>query len=274
MLPDEPLSVFGDLTRLSQVLANLLNNAAKYTDAHGRIQVRVERDGGQVVIRVQDNGIGISREMLSKVFDLFAQADRTLERSFGGLGIGLALVRSLVEMHGGSVSAHSGGVGQGTEMVVRLPIGIDARALPSRPQETEEAAAPTTLSRRILIVDDNKDAADSMALLVETAGHRVRTAYDGQEALDLASAFAPDVLLLDLGVPGLNGFEIARRIRRQPWGKTVSLIALTGWGQEQDRRRTAEAGFDAHLIKPVGTADLLSALKACGRPAQTHGDAP
>jgi DNA-binding response OmpR family regulator len=159
-------------------------------------------------------------------------------------------------------------------MVVRLPIGIDARALPSRPQETEEAAAPTTLSRRILIVDDNKDAADSMALLVETAGHRVRTAYDGQEALDLASAFAPDVLLLDLGVPGLNGFEIARRIRRQPWGKTVSLIALTGWGQEQDRRRTAEAGFDAHLIKPVGTADLLSALKTCGRPAQTHGDAP
>jgi signal transduction histidine kinase/ActR/RegA family two-component response regulator len=273
VLPDESLSVFGDVTRLSQVLANLLNNAAKYTDAHGRIQVRVERDGGQVVIRVQDNGIGISREMLSKVFDLFAQAERSLDRASGGLGIGLALVRRLIEMHGGSVSAHSGGVGQGTEMVVRLPVGIDHRA-PLRPQETEEAAAPTTLSRRILIVDDNKDAADSMALLVETAGHRVRTAYDGQEALDLASAFAPDVLLLDLGVPGLNGFEIARHIRRQPWGKTVSLIAVTGWGQEQDRRRTAEAGFDAHLIKPVGTADLLSALKTCGRPPQTHGDAP
>jgi CheY-like chemotaxis protein len=269
------VNVFADLTRLSQVLANLLNNAAKYTDAQGRIQVRVERDGGDAVIRVQDDGIGIPQQMLSRVFDLFTQADRTLERASDGLGIGLALVRSLVEMHGGNVSAHSGGVGQGTEMVVRLPVAIDDRTLPSRPQETEEtAAAPTTLSRRILIVDDNKDAADSMALLVETAGHCARTAYDGQQALDLASAFAPDVLLLDLGVPGLNGFEIARRIRRQPWGKTVSLIAVTGWGQEQDRRRTAEAGFDAHLIKPVGTADLLNALKACGRPAQTHDDAP
>jgi DNA-binding response OmpR family regulator len=160
-------------------------------------------------------------------------------------------------------------------MVVRLPLGIEDRALPSRPPETGEAAtAPTTLSRRILIVDDNKDAADSMALLVETAGHRVRTAYDGEEALDLASAFAPDVLLLDLGVPGLNGFEIARRIRGQPWGKTVSLIAVTGWGQEHDRRRTAEAGFDAHLIKPVGTADLLSALKACRQPARHISEAP
>jgi CheY-like chemotaxis protein/two-component sensor histidine kinase len=282
-LPDESLSVFGDLTRLSQVLANLLNNAAKYTDARGLIQLRGERDGGEVVIRVQDNGIGISREMLSKVFDLFAQADRTLERSSGGLGIGLALVRRLVEMHGGSVRAHSGGPGQGTEMMVRLPMSAEDQ-MPARPQETkrpaaapttgEAAAAPTTgaaaatmttPSRRVLIVDDNKDAADSMALLVETAGHSARTAYDGHQALDLASAFAPDVLLLDLGVPGLNGFEIARRIRRQPWGKTVALIAVTGWGQEQDRRRTAEAGFDAHLIKPVGHADLLSALRACGQ---------
>jgi signal transduction histidine kinase/ActR/RegA family two-component response regulator len=283
MLPDEPLNVFGDLTRLSQVLANLLNNAAKYTDPPGRIHVRVERDGGEAVLRVQDNGIGISREMLSRVFDLFAQADRTLERSSGGLGIGLALVRRLVEMHGGSVNAHSDGVGQGTEMVIRLPIGVDDRSA-ARPQETEAekapgasptgeaAAAPPTPSRRILIVDDNKDAADSMALLVETAGHSARTAYDGHQALDLASAFAPDVLLLDLGVPGLNGFEIARRIRRQPWGQTVALIAVTGWGQEQDRRRTTEAGFDAHLIKPVAEADLLSALGACvrtKRPAAT-----
>jgi signal transduction histidine kinase len=293
VLPDESLTVFGDLTRLSQVLANLLNNAAKYTDAHGRIHVRVERDGGEAVLRVQDNGIGISTEMLSKVFDLFAQADRTLERSSGGLGIGLALVRRLVEMHGGSVNAHSGGVGQGTEMVIRLPIGVDDR-MAARPQENdkekapgasttgeaagapttgEPAAAPTISSRRILIVDDNKDAADSMALLVETAGHSARTAYDGHQALDLASAFAPDVLLLDLGVPGLNGFEIARRIRRQPWGKTVALIAVTGWGQEQDRRRTAEAGFDAHLIKPVGQADLLRALRACGKTTRPNSEA-
>jgi CheY-like chemotaxis protein len=212
------------------------------------------------------------------VFDLFAQADRSLERASGGLGIGLALVRRLVEMHGGSVSAHSGGVAQGTEMVIRLPIGVDDRMAappqenekekaPGSPTTAEAAAAPTTSSHRILIVDDNKDAADSMALLVETAGHSARTAYDGHQALDLASAFAPDVLLLDLGVPGLNGFEIARRIRRQPWGRRVALIAVTGWGQEQDRRRTKEAGFDAHLIKPVGTADLLSALRACARSA-------
>jgi signal transduction histidine kinase len=276
VLPDQPLSVFGDLTRLSQVLANLLNNAAKYTDAQGRIQLRVEADGREAVIRVQDNGIGISKEMLSRVFDLFAQADRSLERASGGLGIGLALVRRLVEMHGGSVSAHSGGVGQGTEMVIRLPVAVGDRALPSMPPETdrltpapsgEPPAAPVTPSHRILIVDDNRDAADSMALLVETAGHSARTAYDGHQALDLASAFAPDVLLLDLGVPGLNGFEIARRIRRQPWGSKVALIAVTGWGQEQDRRRTKEAGFDAHLIKPVGTADLLSALRACARSA-------
>jgi signal transduction histidine kinase/ActR/RegA family two-component response regulator len=281
VLPDQSLSVFGDLTRLSQVLANLLNNAAKYTDAQGRIFVRVERDGGEVVIRVQDNGIGISREMLSRVFELFAQADRTLERSSGGLGIGLALVRRLVEMHGGSVSAYSGGAGQGTEMVVRLPVDIDDR-MPERPREPEclpaaptagtPAVSPAAASRRILIVDDNRDAADSMALLVETAGHSARTAYDGHQALDLASAFVPDVLLLDLGVPGLNGFEIARRIRRQPWGKTVALIAVTGWGQEQDRRRTAEAGFDAHLIKPVGHADLLSALRACGRAARPSSE--
>jgi signal transduction histidine kinase len=281
-LPDQSLSVFGDLTRLSQVLGNLLNNAAKYTDAQGRIQLRVEADGGEAVIRVRDNGIGISRDMLSRVFDLFAQADRSLERASGGLGIGLALVRRLVEMHGGSVSAHSGGVGHGTEMVIRLPIAAGDRALPSRPHETERPtpaptgeprAAPATPSHRILIVDDNRDAADSMALLVETAGHSARTAYDGHQALDLASAFAPDVLLLDLGVPGLNGFEIARRIRRQPWGRRVALIAVTGWGQEHDRRRTAEAGFDAHLIKPVGTADLLSALRACAPAASPGSDA-
>jgi signal transduction histidine kinase len=274
-LPDESFSVLGDLTRLSQVLANLLNNAAKYTDARGHIQVRVERDGGDAVIRVLDDGMGIPREMLSKVFDLFAQADRTLERSSGGLGIGLALVRRLVEMHGGSVSAHSGGLGQGTEMVVRLPMTTaDDPPLPPPPQETVEASAgPAASSRRILIVDDNKDAADSMALLVETVGHQVRTAYDGHGALDLAFAFAPDVLLLDLGVPGLNGLEIARRVRRQPWGKTVALIAVTGWGQEQDRRRTAEAGFDAHLIKPVSKADLLSALRACAQTGRSSGEA-
>jgi CheY-like chemotaxis protein len=163
-------------------------------------------------------------------------------------------------------------------MIVRLPVSIgDEAPLPSPPPETGQASAsdaPAASSRRVLIVDDNKDAADSMALLVETVGHKVRTAYDGHGALDAAFAFAPHVLLLDLGVPGLNGFEIARSIRRQPWGKTVALIAVTGWGQEQDRRRTAEAGFDAHLIKPVSKADLLSALRACAQTGRSGGEAP
>jgi signal transduction histidine kinase len=265
LLPEPPLSVVGDMTRLSQILGNLLNNAAKYTDGPGRIQVGVERDGDEAVIRVQDNGIGIAEDMLPKVFDLFTQSDRAMDRSSGGLGIGLALVRRLVEMHGGSVSGQSGGLGQGTEMVVRLPIGIEHAPSPSRQPTADDETAPSVRSRRILIVDDNKDAANLMSLLVTLDGHDVRTAYDGQEAWDLASAFTPEVLLLDLGVPGLSGFEIARRVRHSPWGRNVALIAVTGWGQEQDRRRTAEAGFDAHLVKPVAREDLLRALKAAAQ---------
>ena len=272
VLPEEPLTVEGDITRLSQVLGNLLNNAAKYTDAEGRIHVRVERDGTEAVVHVQDNGIGISEAVLPKVFDLFTQVDRRLDRPSGGLGIGLALVRRLVDMHGGTVSAHSGGPGQGTEIVVRLPIGVEKRRLPLQPPDAREQVTPTTRPCRILVVDDNKDAADSMGLALELAGHDVRTAYDGHEALELAPAFAPEVLLLDLGMPGLNGFEISRHIRQQPWGTSLALIAVTGWGQEQDRRRTAEAGFDAHLTKPVGTADLLTALAGCQQSAALRHD--
>jgi CheY-like chemotaxis protein len=259
-LPEQPLAVHGDMTRLSQVIGNLLNNAAKYTEPGGRIVVRVEQEGHEAVIRVQDNGIGISGPMLQKVFDLFTQGDRALDRQSGGLGIGLALVRRLVAMHGGTVSAHSAGLGHGTEMIVRLPSSSEKRSLPPQPPETDESASPAIRSCRILIVDDNKDAADSIALSVQLAGHTVCTAYDGQEGLALASTFAPDVLLLDLGMPGLNGYEIARRIRQQPWGKTLALIAVTGWGQEQDRRRTKEAGFNAHLTKPVSPSELLGAL--------------
>jgi signal transduction histidine kinase/ActR/RegA family two-component response regulator len=261
-LPDRALTVNGDMTRLSQVIGNLLNNAAKYTEPGGRILLRVEREGGEAVIHVQDNGIGISGPMLQKVFELFTQADRAIDRQSGGLGIGLALVRRLVDMHGGSVSAHSAGRGHGTEMVVRLPSSAEAPAVPPPAPEPAEPTESAGRSCRILIVDDNKDAADSMALSVQLAGHTVCTAYDGQEGLELASAFAPDVLLLDLGMPGMNGFEIARRIRQKAWGRNMTLIAVTGWGQEQDRRRTKEAGFNAHLTKPVSPAELLGALGA------------
>jgi signal transduction histidine kinase len=269
-VPERPLMVDADPTRLSQVIGNLLNNAAKYTDNGGRLLVRAERDGDQVLIRVQDNGIGIPTHMLQKVFDLFTQADRALDRHSGGLGIGLALVRRLVDLHGGKVSAYSEGLGHGTEMTVRLPIGIGQQGLPSRPQDVE-TGRPVIRTGRILIVDDNKDAADSIALSVELAGHTVCTAYDGQEGMKLAQAFGPDVLLLDLGMPGLNGFEIAGRIRQQPWGKAVTLIALTGWGQQQDRRRTKQAGFDGHLTKPVGASELLQLL---GTVMQTRTEPP
>ncbi len=200
--------------------------------------MRVEKDGDEAVICVRDNGMGISAHMLHKVFDLFAQADHALDRHSGGLGIGLALVRRLVDLHGGRVSAQSEGLGHGTEMIVRLPIGRDSPSMLSGAEEPEEPAALAVRAGRILIVDDNRDAADSMALSLQLAGHTVCTAYDGQEGIELAFAFAPDVVLLDLGMPGLNGFEIARRIRQQPWGKALTLIAVTGWGQEQDRHRT------------------------------------
>jgi len=261
-LPAQAVAVDGDAVRLSQVVANLLNNAAKYTESGGRILVRVERDGHEAVIRVRDNGMGIPAPLLHKVFDLFTQADRTLDRQFGGLGIGLALVRRLVDLHGGSVGAHSAGLGHGTEMVVRLPSAVETGTRAPGPSAAPEADTPAARSCRILIVDDNRDAADSLALSVQLAGHTVCTAYGGQEGFELASAFAPDVLLLDLGMPGLNGFEMAERIRQQPWGKTLALIAVTGWGQEKDRLRTREAGFNAHLTKPVSGPELLRTLGA------------
>jgi signal transduction histidine kinase/ActR/RegA family two-component response regulator len=264
-LPDQPLMVDADITRLSQVIGNLLNNAAKFTETGGRLVVRAKREGNEAVIRVRDNGMGISTHMLQKVFDLFTQADHALGRHTGGLGIGLALVRRLVDLHGGRVSAHSGGLGHGAEMMVRLP--VDGQEQPLKPASRDpDAIASSVPPARILIVDDNKDAADSLALSLELAGHTVSTAYDGQEGIALALAFAPDVLLLDLGMPGLTGFEIARRIRQQPWGKDLNLIAVTGWGQEQDRRRTQEAGFNAHLTKPVGAAELQKALGNAIRP--------
>ncbi|TDR45951.1 signal transduction histidine kinase [Tahibacter aquaticus] len=257
-IPPETLLVDGDPQRLTQVFGNLLNNACKYTLTGGRIDLGVAVDGGQVVVSVRDSGIGIPPERLRDVFDLFVQVDTSLERSQGGLGIGLTLVRRLIEMHGGSVRAHSDGVGLGSRFEVRLPL---AAVLPA---SAEPVAAPVaaqqTAGRRVLIVDDNHDAANMLAQLLGMSGHDVRTVYDPQLALAEILAFAPDIAFLDVGMPKLNGLELATMIRASEGGQHVVLIALTGWGQEDDRRRSREAGFDRHLVKP---ADPFEIEKIC-----------
>jgi PAS domain S-box-containing protein len=248
-LPPEPLVLDGDPVRLAQVFGNLLNNACKYTDRGGRIGLTVERQGSDVVVRVTDNGAGIPADQLGSIFEMFTQVDETLERSQGGLGIGLTLVRRLVELHGGSVEAFSEGRGRGSEFVVRLPLLSEKpRALRRRESIGDATPAP---ARRILVVDDNRDSAESLALLLTLSGHQTQTAHDGLEAVEAAGQFRPDVVLLDIGLPKLNGYDACRRIREQAWGLSMVLVALTGWGQDADRRRSHEAGFDAHLVKPV-----------------------
>jgi CheY-like chemotaxis protein len=249
-LPTDPVCIEGDPARLQQIIGNLLSNAAKYTDCGGSIRLTVQRQGDRVVLRVRDTGIGMVAEMLPRVFDLFVQAERRLDRSHGGLGVGLTLVRRLVEMHGGSVSAHSEGLGKGSEFVVRLPVlPEEAKGHPLPGQGGVPGSTPSP-PRRILVVDDNLDAADSLAALLRLEGHTVRVANDGPAALAAAQVEPPDLVILDLGMPGMDGFEVARRLREQP-GRTTVLVALTGWAQEDDRRRCSEAGFDGHLPKPV-----------------------
>jgi PAS domain S-box-containing protein len=262
-LPDEPVYVDADRTRLAQALGNLLNNAVKYSDPGSRIRLIVERKGDEAVIRVKDNGVGIPAAMLPRVFDLFTQVDRSLEKSQGGLGVGLTIVKRLVEMHGGTVEAHSEGHGRGSEFVIRLPI-VKA-VVPGRSQGDGERQSPPTARHRILVVDDNADAAISLALMLQLMGNEVRTAHDGLEGVDAAAAYRPDVILLDIGMPRLNGYDACRRLRETPWGKNAVIVALTGWGQDEDKRRSDEAGFDGHLVKPVEPADLeklLAGLRA------------
>lgn len=251
-LPTEPVYVEADSTRLQQVVGNLLSNAVRYTDPGGHVLLTARREGSEFVLRVRDTGIGIAPEMLPKIFDLFVQAERRLDRSHGGLGIGLTLVRRLVQMHGGAVEAHSDGPGKGSEFVVRLPVLAEERKeeLLGRPSEPEQPVNPSAPCR-ILVVDDNVDAAESLALLLRLDGHEVQTTYDGQGALAAAQAKPPEVVILDLGMPGMDGFEIARRLRSLAALKDVLLVALTGWAQEEDRRRCYEAGFDGHMPKPV-----------------------
>ncbi|HYN20018.1 MAG TPA: CheR family methyltransferase, partial [Thermoanaerobaculia bacterium] len=260
-LPPEPVYLDADPVRLEQIFGNLLNNASKFTLEGGHVWVTAELAAGEVVVRVRDDGIGMSPETLPRVFDLFVQADRSSDRAPGGLGIGLTVVHRLVELHGGSIEAHSAGPGLGSELVVRLPVAAPAHAEPERGGEAEDRiAADSVLAplaappRRILVVDDNVDTAESMALLLRLKGHEVVTAHDGPAALDKARSFIPEVVLLDIGLPGLDGYQVAKRLRRRRRTATALLVALTGYGQEEDLRLAREAGFDHHLTKPV---DLL-----------------
>jgi len=266
-VPSEPVYLNADPVRLTQVFGNLLNNSCKYTPPGGTIRVTAQRDNQSAIVTVTDTGIGIPRDRLASIFDMFAQVDQTLERSQGGLGIGLTLVKRLVEMHNGSVEAQSAGEGHGSAFVVRLPAALDVAHV-AQPAESETQTS--TATHRILVVDDNEDSADSLAILLQMTGHEVFTAHDGHTALDAAERHRPGVVLLDIGLPALNGYDVCRRIRQEPWGKTMVLIALTGWGQDEDRRRSQEAGFDSHLVKPVDHTRLLALLATLTEPRTTN----
>jgi len=260
-VPPEPIRVEGDFVRLAQIVSNLLNNAAKYTDEGGEIRLTVEksapdRSSGQAVVRVRDNGRGIEPAALSSLFDLFYQVDRSLARSDGGLGIGLALVKSLVEMHGGRVEAYSAGRGKGSEFAVYLPL---LREIPSSAPPRPVASSPTIHPTRILVVDDSEDSADSMASLLRLEGHEVWVAHDGNKAVEVALRERPAVVLLDIGLPGLNGYQVCRILREEGLTDTL-VVAMTGYGQDEDRRRSQEARFDAHLVKPVNLSALRNLL--------------
>jgi signal transduction histidine kinase/CheY-like chemotaxis protein len=250
-MSSDSLLLDADPVRLAQVVGNLLTNAAKYTEPGGRIRLTAERDGDMASLRVRDNGIGIAPHMLPRIFELFVQVDHAATRSQGGLGIGLTLVKNLVEMHNGIVQARSEGVGHGSEFVVKLPLVGPAFRQDDAPENGRQAEQqPPPSGRRLLVVDDNQDAADSLAVLLRLQGHEVRVAYSGMAALEMTKTYSPDVVFLDIGMPGMDGYEVARRLRQQPGLGNVVLAALTGWGQQEDRRRTAEAGFDHHLVKP------------------------
>ncbi|HZT80802.1 MAG TPA: ATP-binding protein, partial [Gemmataceae bacterium] len=270
--PPEPLWLDADPTRLEQVLANLLNNAAKYTPEGGRIWLEAGRESGEVVARVRDTGIGIAPEMRGRIFELFAQADRSVASpSQWGLGIGLALVKRLVEMHGGAVECHSAGPNQGSEFVVRLPLLREGPC--PKPAPRPAACAAPGPGLHVLVVDDNADAAESLAMLLRLKGHDVRLAHDGPSALRAAHDRPPDVAVLDIGLPGMSGYDLAKALRQEAGLDRALLVALTGYGHDEDRRRSAAAGFDHHLVKPVEPEALQALLaEAAGRLAAAHSD--
>ena len=264
LAPPRALLVEADATRLCQIVANLLNNAAKYTPEGGHIQVLAERDGDEAVITVQDSGIGLTQDMLPRVFDMFAQVDRSMERAQGGLGIGLALVKRLVEMHGGAVTAFSDGTDRGCRFVVRVPLIRHPERVP-RLDDGHELAAQETDGLRVLVVDDNIDSAESLSQVMQILGYPVAVAHDGVEAVEMAQAWRPAVALLDIGMPRMSGLEAARAIRELPGGERMWLIALSGWGQTEDRRKSKEAGFDHHFVKPVDVEGLIELIRKLPR---------
>jgi CheY-like chemotaxis protein len=265
VLPDTPIRLDADPVRLAQAVSNLLNNAAKYTERGGHIWLIAERDNDTAVITVRDTGVGIPSVTLPHVFEMFTQGEQNRARTLGGLGIGLTLVKRLVEMHGGTVQADSGGQDMGSTFVIRLP--AMAEAPQGEPAAPDAPVSPPSL--RMLVVDDNRDAADSLAMLLRTIGNEIRTAYDGLEALQVASEFRPEVVLLDIGLPKIDGHEVAQRLRRESWGRSMCLIAVTGWSDESDRARSRTAGFDHHLVKPLDTAHLARLLGSFERAARS-----
>lgn len=271
-LPNQSIIVDADPIRLAQVFGNLLNNSSKYMNRGGQIWLTVDRQGSDVLVSVKDTGVGISADQLPRIFEMFSQVERSLERSQGGLGIGLTLVKRLVEMHGGRIEARSDGPGNGAEFVVRLPVVVGAVSAEAANDRNDSPVPKSSL--RILIVDDNRDSADSLVMLLRIMGNDTRTAYDGQRGLEVAEEFRPDVILLDIGLPKLNGYEACRRIREQLWGKDIVLIAMTGWGQDDDRRRSQEAGFDHHMVKPVDPHGLMKLLSKLSEAVRLDGKSP
>jgi CheY-like chemotaxis protein/anti-sigma regulatory factor (Ser/Thr protein kinase) len=262
-LPEKPLLLYADGSRLTQVLTNLLNNAAKFTPREGRIELSVHRNGSEAIVTVSDSGIGIPADKLDCVFEMFTQIGSSSESGHAGLGIGLTLAKRLVELHGGTVAVQSRGRNLGTTFRLQIP------ALPAPPASIRgdainghQAQTQTAAQRRILVVDDNLDALESLSRLVARMGNEVCQAHDGLEAIEAARTFRPEIVLMDLGMPNLNGYEAARRMRNEPWGRDINLVATTGWGQEEDRRRTAEAGFDSHLVKPIEMTALRAVLES------------
>jgi CheY-like chemotaxis protein len=253
----QPIWIFADAARVEQVIINLLTNAAKYTPDRGQVSISVEQIADEAIIRVRDSGVGISSELLPHIFELFTQAERSLDRSQGGLGIGLCLVQRLVELHGGKVEVSSL-LGQGSEFIVRLPVMLTAVTQPESSAEVvDETKGP---SLRVLVVDDNVDAAESMGLLLEALGHEVQTAHDGLSAVEAAIKFLPNVVLLDIGLPRIDGFEVAKRLRQHPALSGIVVIAMTGYGQDEDKRRSIEAGFNYHLVKPANFKQVKEIL--------------
>jgi signal transduction histidine kinase len=256
--PADAVILDADHVRLSQVFMNLLTNAAKYSEQGGRIDLHAERQGGEVVVTVKDAGIGIPHTKLQSIFEMFSQVESALSRAQGGLGIGLCLAKQLVEMHGGSIEAKSEGLGRGSEFVVRLPLVVER----AYTRKGDNGNVPPVSDLRILVVDDNQDAAATLAMLLQVMGNDVRVVHDGQAAVTAAGEYRPDVILCDIGLPKMNGYDAARAIREELWGKSMFLIAITGWGQDEDKRKSKEAGFDGHMVKPVDPLELMKVLAA------------